>query len=90
VGINAQGKTDLHIIENGTLTTVRYVNEILAVHVHTYAGAVGPDFVLMDDNARAHRALITNRYLEEAIKVHMDWPARYLDLKIQLSMLWIC
>ena len=28
VGISAQGKTDLHIIDNGTLTAERYVNEI--------------------------------------------------------------
>jgi hypothetical protein len=62
-GISAQGKTELHI-ENGTLTAVRYVNEILDVHVCTYAGAVGPDFILMNDNAHAHRAHITNRYLE--------------------------
>jgi len=35
VGISAQGKTDLHIIENYTLTAVRYVNEILDVHVRS-------------------------------------------------------
>jgi hypothetical protein len=32
-----------------------------------YVGAVGPDFILMDDNARAHRAHITNRYLEDQL-----------------------
>ena len=63
-GISAQGKTDLHVIENGTLTAERYVNEILDVHVRPYAGAIGPDFILMDDNAHAHRAPITIRYLE--------------------------
>ena len=41
-GISAQGKTDLH---------VRYVNEILDVYVRPYAGAVGENFILMDDNA---------------------------------------
>ena len=55
VGISAQGKMDLHVIDNGTLTAERYVNEILDVHVCPYAGAIGPDFILMDDNARAHR-----------------------------------
>jgi hypothetical protein len=79
-GISTQGKTDLQIIKNGTLKAVRYVNEILDVHVRTYAGAVGPDFILIDDNARAHRAHTTNRYLEEATIVCMDWPARSLDL----------
>jgi hypothetical protein len=78
--ISAQGETDLHIIENDTLTAEMHVNKILNVHVRTYAGAVGPDFILIDGNARAHRAHITNRYLEEATIVLMDWPARSPDL----------
>ena len=65
-GISAQGKTDLHVIDNGTLTPLRYVNEILDVYVRPYAGAVGENFILMDDNARAHRAPITDQYLEQA------------------------
>ena len=60
-GISAQGKTDLHVIDNGTLTALRYVNEILDVFVRPYAGAVGENFLLMDDNARAqspnHRSI---------------------------------
>ena len=79
-GISAQGKTDLLVIDNGTLTAERYVNEILDVHVRPYAGAIGPDFILMDDNARAHRARITNRNLEQAAIVRLDWPARSPDL----------
>ena len=78
-GISAQGKTDLHVIDNGTLTAERYVNEILNVHVRPYAGAIGPNFILMDDNAHAHRARITNRYLEQAAIVRLDWPARSLS-----------
>ena len=38
--ISAQGKTDLHVIDNGTLTALRYVNKILDV---------GENFILMDD-----------------------------------------
>ena len=48
-GISAQGKMDLHVIDNGTLTALRYVNEILDVYVRPYAGAVGENFILMDD-----------------------------------------
>ena len=81
-GISAQGKTDLHVIENGTLTALRYVNEILDVYVHPYAGAVGKNFILMDDNARAHRARITDQYLEQATIVRMEWPARSPDLNL--------
>ena len=79
-GISAQGKTDLHVIDNGTLTALRYVNEILDVYTRPYAGAVGENFILMDDNARAHRARITDQYLEQATIVRMEWQARSQDL----------
>lgn len=79
-GISMQGRTDLHIVQNGTLTAVRYVNEILDVYVRPYAGAIGPEFILMDDNARPHRARVTDEYLEAAAIERMDWPARSPDL----------
>ena len=78
-GISAQGKTDLHVIDNGMLTALRYVNEILDVYVHPYAGAVGENFILMDDNAYAHKARITDQYLAQATIVCMEWPARSPD-----------
>ena len=53
---SVHGKTDLHIIQNGTLTAERYCNAILDIYVRPYAGAIGLDFILMDDNARPHRA----------------------------------
>ena len=79
-GNKCSGETDLHVIDNGTLTALRYVNEILDVYVRPYAGAVGENFILMDDNARAHRARITDQYLEQATIVRMVWPARSPDL----------
>ena len=71
---------DLHVIDNGMLTALRYVNEILDVYIRPYAGAVGENVILMDDNARAHRAHITDQYLEQATIVRMEWPARSPDL----------
>ena len=76
-GISMQEKTDLHIIEDGTLRAVRYVNEIPDVYVRPHAGAIGADFILMDNNARPHA---TNQYLEDAAIVIMDWPARSPDM----------
>ncbi|GFV13333.1 transposable element Tcb2 transposase [Trichonephila clavipes] len=55
-GISIGGRTDLHIIRNGTLTGRRYADEILRPHVIPYAGAIGDSFVFQDDNARPHRA----------------------------------
>ena len=79
-GISVNGKTDLYVIENGTLTTVRYCNEILDQFVRPYAAAISPDFILMDDNARPHRAHSTDAYLERETIVRMDWSARSPEL----------
>ena len=53
-GISLLGHTDLVVIRNGALNANRYRDEILHPVVRLFAGAVGPDFVLMDDNARPH------------------------------------
>jgi hypothetical protein len=47
---------------NGSVTGQRYRDEILAQYVVPYAGAVGQEFILMDDNATAHRARIVNDF----------------------------
>ncbi|GFU85972.1 transposable element Tcb2 transposase [Trichonephila clavipes] len=60
-GISIGGRTDLHIIRNGTLTGRRYADEILRPH---YAGAIGDSFVFQDDNARPHRARLVENMLE--------------------------
>ena len=56
-------KTDLYVIENITFTALRYCNAILDQFVRPYVGAIGPEFILMDDNAHPHRAHFTNAYL---------------------------
>ena len=70
-GINVNGKTDLYAIENGTLTALRYCNEIHDQFVRPYAGSIGQKFILMDDNVRPHHAHITNAYLEHETIVNM-------------------
>ncbi|GBM79832.1 hypothetical protein AVEN_127149-1 [Araneus ventricosus] len=74
------GRTPLHVFERGTVTGVRYRNEILEPYVHLFTGAVGPEFILMDDNARPHRALLVDEFLESEDIRRMDWPARSPDL----------
>ena len=75
-GISYDGSTDLYTIQNAALTGVRYRDEILHEFVWPYAGAVVEDFVLMDDNARPHRAHVVTEYLEREGIERMDWPAR--------------
>jgi transposase len=79
-GISYDGSTDLYVIRNGSLAGIGYRDEILAPIVRLYAGAIGDDFIMMDDNARPHRAGIVNEYLQQETIEHMDWPAKSPDL----------
>ena len=74
------GRTDLYVIQNGALNGLRYRDEILNVFVRPYAGAIGPDFIFMDDNARPHRACVVNEYLQNETIERMEWPACSPDL----------
>ncbi|GFW14158.1 transposable element Tcb2 transposase [Trichonephila clavipes] len=64
-GISLGGHTHLHVFHGGTVTGLRYRDETLDPYVRPYAVAIGNDFILMDDNARPHRARIVEEYLED-------------------------
>ncbi|GFY36156.1 transposable element Tcb1 transposase [Trichonephila clavipes] len=81
-GISLGYRTDLHIVKQG----VRYRDEVLEI-VRLYAAAVGPTFVLMDDNVRLHRADIVDDYLESEGIARMAWPAYSPDLNLHVSPL---
>ncbi len=51
-GISLDGRTDLQAIDRGALTTGRYRDEILQPIVRPFKGALGPDFILIQDNQR--------------------------------------
>ena len=57
------------------MTAVRYRDEVLEPIVRLYAAAVGPTFVLMDDNAHPHRAAIVDDYLESEGVARRACPA---------------
>ncbi|GFV67421.1 transposable element Tcb2 transposase [Trichonephila clavipes] len=86
-GISLGGHTDLHVFHGGTVTGLRYRDEILDPYVRPYAAAIGNHFILMDDNARPHRARIVEEYLEDHGLERMEWPARSPDLK-PIEHLW--
>ncbi|GFX93434.1 transposable element Tcb2 transposase [Trichonephila clavipes] len=74
-GISLGGRTDLHIIRNGTLTGRRYADEILRPHVIPYTGAIGDSFVFQDDNARPYSARLVESMLEAETIQRMELPA---------------
>uniref|UniRef100_A0A8K9VB88 Transposase Tc1-like domain-containing protein n=1 Tax=Oncorhynchus mykiss TaxID=8022 RepID=A0A8K9VB88_ONCMY len=79
-GISLGGRTALHVLARGSLTAIRYRDEILSPLMRPYAGAVGPGFLLMQDNARPHVAGVCQQFLQEEGIDSMDWPARSPDL----------
>ncbi|GFT25985.1 transposable element Tcb2 transposase [Trichonephila clavipes] len=78
-GIMLGSRTDLHIFDAGSFNATRYCNEILP-YVHLFRGAMGLQFLLMDDNAPCHRTVAAEQLLESEDIERMDWPARSPDL----------
>ncbi|KFM69641.1 Transposable element Tcb1 transposase, partial [Stegodyphus mimosarum] len=73
-GIILGSRTDLHA-QIGTMTSQIYRDVILEQHVRLFRGAMGAQFVFMDDNARPHRANIVSECLQSEDITRMDWPA---------------
>ncbi|GFX26600.1 DDE_3 domain-containing protein [Trichonephila clavipes] len=74
-GIMLDGGTSLHVFERDFLTDVRLRDEVLKPFL-LFRGACSPEFILMDDKERSHRALLVDEFLESEDIRHMDWPAR--------------
>ncbi|KFM64981.1 Transposable element Tcb1 transposase, partial [Stegodyphus mimosarum] len=71
--------TDLHV-QMETLTSQIYGNLFLEQHVCLFRGAMGAQFVFMDDNGRRHRANIVSECFQSEDITRMDWPAFSPDL----------
>ncbi|GFV15648.1 transposable element Tcb1 transposase [Trichonephila clavipes] len=56
-GIMLGSRTDLHIFDSGSVNGTRYCNEILLPYVRLFRGAMGLQFLFMDDNAPCHRTV---------------------------------
>ncbi|GFW67218.1 transposable element Tcb2 transposase [Trichonephila clavipes] len=79
-GIMLGSRTDLHIFDAGSVNRTRYCSEILLPYVRLFRGAMGLQFLFMDDNAPCHRTLAAEQLLESEDIERMDWPARSRDL----------
>ncbi|GFX58389.1 transposable element Tcb2 transposase [Trichonephila clavipes] len=79
-GIMLGSRTDLHIFDAVSVNGTRYCNEILLPYVRLFRGAMGLQFLFMDDNAPCHRTVAAEQLLESEDIERMDWPARSPDL----------
>ncbi|GFV42994.1 transposable element Tcb2 transposase [Trichonephila clavipes] len=79
-GIMLNGRTGLHIFDRGSVIGDHYCEEVLLPHVRLFRGAISPDFIFMDDNARPHRTLSVEELLESEDITRMDFPAYSPDL----------
>ncbi|KFM66449.1 Transposable element Tcb1 transposase, partial [Stegodyphus mimosarum] len=79
-GIMLNGRTELQVFDRGSVTGDRYCEEVLLPLVRLFRGAIGPDLIFMDDNARTPRTLTVEELLESGDITRMDWPAYSPDL----------
>ncbi|GFU80638.1 transposable element Tcb1 transposase [Trichonephila clavipes] len=70
-GIILGSRNDLHV-QSVTMTGHIYLNVILEQHVRLFRGAMGAEFLFMDDNARPHHANIVDKCLQSEDITRMD------------------
>ncbi|GFX62312.1 transposable element Tc3 transposase [Trichonephila clavipes] len=78
-GIILGFRTDLHV-QSVAMTGHIFRDVILEQHARLFRGAMGAEFLFMDDNALPHRANIVDECLQSEDITRMDWPAYSPDL----------
>lgn len=79
-GITYGNRTRLYLVPGGAMTGVRYRDEVLEPIVVPFAANMEGNFILMDDNARPHRARVVTEFLLDNGIERMEWPAMSPDL----------
>ncbi|GFU51146.1 transposable element Tc3 transposase [Trichonephila clavipes] len=81
--------TDLHIFDAGSVNGTRYCNEILLPYVRLFRGAMGLQFLFMDDNASCHRTVAAEQLLESRrLAARILAPVTIRELRLALQDEW--
>ncbi|GFV34061.1 transposable element Tcb2 transposase [Trichonephila clavipes] len=86
-GIMLGSRTDLHIFDAGSVNGTRYCNEILLPYVRLLRGAMGLQFLFMDDNAPCHRTVAAEQLLE-CLAARTLPPVMIRKLRLPLQDEW--
>ncbi|GFW72810.1 transposable element Tcb1 transposase [Trichonephila clavipes] len=88
-GIMLGSRTDLHIFDAGSVNGTRYCNEILLPYARLFRGAMGLQFLFMDDNAPCHRIVAAEQLLESRrLAVRTLPPVTIRELRLALQDEW--
>ncbi|GFU52516.1 transposable element Tcb2 transposase [Trichonephila clavipes] len=88
-GIMLGSRTDLHIFDAGSVNETRYCNEILLPYVRLFRGAMGLQFLFMDDNAPCHRTVAAEQLLESRhLEVRTLPPVTIRERRLALQDEW--
>ncbi|GFT63464.1 transposable element Tcb2 transposase [Trichonephila clavipes] len=74
------GREPFHAFERGFVAGVRYRDAVWKPYVYIFRGACGPEFIVMDNNARPHRTLLVDEFLEREDIRCMHWLTKSPDL----------
>ncbi|GFW44332.1 transposable element Tcb2 transposase [Trichonephila clavipes] len=88
-GIMLGSRTDLHIFDAGSVNGIRYCNEILLPYVRLFRGAMGLQFLFMDDNAPCHRTVAAEQLLQSRrLAARTLPPVTIRELRLALQDEW--
>lgn len=71
--------TEFFILQELLLNANNYIRDILEDNVVLLALFIGPDFVLIQDNARPHTVRCVMRYRQKIEITILEWPAMSPD-----------
>ncbi|GFS62321.1 transposable element Tcb2 transposase [Trichonephila clavipes] len=88
-GIMRGSRTDLHIFDASSVNGTRYCNKILLPYVRLLRGAMGLQFLFMDDNAPCHRTVAAEQLLESRrLAARTLPPVTIRELRLALQDEW--